>query len=516
VRVAGVLLLLSALALGIYGIDRSLWTDEAWVANSVMSSSLAGMFYYPSWLQTTPPLFLLFTRGVIDLFGPSNVAFRIVPLLLELLAVGCMAAVSSRLLSFPFALVTSALMVFHPTAIEYSRTCKQYSGEMAASTLILLCAALYLQDPVRRRFWWLVGAFVVALPLAWSSAFLLPGVTIAVLARGGFRRAGSLVLISGGVLAVLYLVLIRQNLSPELRTFWIRSGQHLSPGLLAVLILCVVAGVRFLWTRQGMQFVALLPCLLLAAADALHWYPVSQRTRLFALPCFLLIAAMTAQDLFVWLTSRLLKKRFSLPLADARGSVTASESMLAFPNRDCKGAARSLFQQSAGSVGALAWLIVIVIGSNAAWKQVRNHENQPIEDFAGAIPYLRQHVAPSDLLLVHASVIEGFRLYNEMEGWHRGAIYGETGWPCCRRGTATTQGASSEKAVAEDLRRMIPAGFSGKIWLFYSGRQTHWTWAGLDEGQLWRSLLSDRGCTPGDHRDLTNLTITEVHCVITQ
>jgi hypothetical protein len=477
VRVAGVLLVLSALALGIYGMDRSLWTDEAWVANSVLSSSLSGMFYYPSWLQTTPPLFLLLTRGAVDIFGPSGVAFRIVPLALELAAVACMAAASSRLMSFPFAFVATALMAFHPTAIEYSRTCKQYSGEMAASTAILLCTALYLRDPVRRRFWWLVGAFIVALPLAWSSVFLLPGVAIAVFARGGFRRAGSLVLISGGVLTVLYLVLIRQNLSPDLRAFWIESAQRLSPGLLAVVILCLIAGVRFLWTREWMQFVALLPCLLLAAADALHWYPVSQRTRLFVVPCFLLIAAMTAQDLFDWLTRRRLTPRL---------------------------------------VASVAWLIVIAIGANAAWKQVRNHENQPIEDFADAIPYLRQHVAPSDLLLVHASVIEGFRLYNEMEGWHTRAIYGETGWPCCRRGSATTQGASSEKAVAEDLRRMIPAGFSGRIWLFYSGRQTHWTWAGLDEGRRWRSLLSNRGCTPGDHRDLINLTITEMHCFMTR
>jgi hypothetical protein len=45
--------------------------------------------------------------------------------------------------------------------------------------------------------------------------------------------------------------------------------------------------------------------------------------------------------------SKLLKKIFSLPLADARGSVTASESALAFPNRDCKGVAGSLFQHPA-------------------------------------------------------------------------------------------------------------------------------------------------------------------------
>jgi uncharacterized protein len=41
---------------------------------------------------------------------------------------------------------------------------------------------------------------------------------------------------------------------------------------------------------------------------------------------------------------RLLKKTFSLPLADARGSVTALESSPVFPSRNCKGAVRSLLQ----------------------------------------------------------------------------------------------------------------------------------------------------------------------------
>jgi len=45
--------------------------------------------------------------------------------------------------------------------------------------------------------------------------------------------------------------------------------------------------------------------------------------------------------------SSMLKKAFSLPLAHARGSVTAQESAPAFLNRGCKGAARSLFQHPA-------------------------------------------------------------------------------------------------------------------------------------------------------------------------
>ena len=484
----------ATLALGIYGIGRSLWLDEAWVANSVLAPSLSGMFYYPDWLQTSPPLFLLLTRGAVQAFGVSNVAFRLVPLALALVAVASMMAVSRRLLSAPFAALACALLVFHPTAIEYSRTCKQYSSELAASAVILLCTVLYLQDPVRRRFCWLAGAFALMLPMAWSTAFLLPGVALAVWASGGIRRAVSLVLTGSGVLAILYVVFIRPNLSPALRAYWIATAQNLSPGLVAAVVFCVAAALRAVFTfnrqpdsrtssiRVRMQIAAVLPCLLLALSDAFHWYPSSPRTRLFALPCFLLVAAMNAEDLCRWLI----------------------------------GAASVGARRAAAFVGAAAWLTAIGVGSEAVWKQVRGHQNQPAEDFAGAVQFLRQHVAPSDLLMINASVIEGFKLYTVMEGWHdHKAIYGDTGWPCCARDRIAAPGASTERAVFEDLDRKIPKGFAGRVWLLYSARHTHWVYAGLDEGVLWRAHLMDRGCPPGPYRVLENIAISAMDCVKT-
>ena len=475
--------LLASLAFGIYGIGRRLWLDETWVANSVLAPSLSGMFYYPDWLQTSPPLFLLLTRVAVLAFGVSNVAFRVVPLASALVAVACMGEASRRLMSLPFAALACALLAFHPTAIEYSRTCKQYSGELAASAVILLCTVRYLQDPNRRTYCWLAGAFVFSLPLAWSTAFLLPGVAISVWARGSVRRAGSIVLIAGGVLAVLYIVFIRPNLSPELRAYWIANAQNLSPGLAAAVIFCLAAALRAVFTlskkadssRAWMQIAAVLPCLLLALADALHWYPASPRTRLFALPCFLLVAAMSAEDLCRWFI---------------RG------------------------RRATALVGAVVWLTVIGVGSQAAWKQVREHRNQPEEDFAGAVRFLRQHVAPTDLLLVHASMIEGFKLYTVMEGWHdHHAVYGDTGWPCCRRGGFATRLTFTRQAVFDDLDRKIPNGFSGRIWLLYSTRDTHWFWTGLDEGKLWRSHVWDKGCPPGPYVVLENIAISPMDCV---
>jgi hypothetical protein len=475
-------LLLAALALGIYGVDRSLWMDEAWVANSVLAPSLSEMFYYPDWLQTTPPLLLLLTRAAVHVFGLSNVSFRLVPLAFALVGVAGMMEVSRRLLSPPFAALACALLAFHPTAIEYSRTCKQYSAELAASTVILLAIVLYLEHPDRRRFWWVVAAFVAMLPVAWSTAFLLPGAAAAVWARGGMRRAGSLVLVFSAVLAILYVVFIRPNVSPQLRVYWIANAQYLSPGLLAAILFCAAAALRavFLLRKQSdsralIQIAAVLPCLLLTAADLLHLYPADPRTRLFALPCFLLVVVMNAEDL--------VGQAFSLP--------------------------------GPGFIKATAWLAVIAVGCGSVWSQIRQHQNRPQEDFEGAIQLLRQHVGPSDLLLVHASVFEGFKLYERMEEWRNShAIYGDTGWPCCARNKIATPGSSNAQAVSEDIDRMVPRGFSGRVWLYYSARHTHWTYIGNDEGILWRNHLWDKGCPPtGPYLQLQNIAISAMDCV---
>src|SRR5689334_14581043 len=139
-RFATVALLALTLLLGLYGIERSLWLDEAWVANSVNAPTLSGMFYYPNWLQTSPPLFLLLGRIAIRVFGLSTVVLRSVPLLLSLVAVWAMLRAARRVVSAPFAVLATAALAFHPTVVEYFKAFKQYGGEIAATAALLWAA----------------------------------------------------------------------------------------------------------------------------------------------------------------------------------------------------------------------------------------------------------------------------------------------------------------------------------------------------------------------------------------
>ena len=469
-------LLASTLALGMFGIGRSLWLDEAWVANSIHAPTLREMFVYPEWLQTSPPLFLLFSRGVVSLMGLSNTAFRVVPLGLALIASGGMFSLSRRVLSLPWAVLASALVVFHPAFIEYSHSAKQYSGEVACTTLVLLAVVRYLENPSRREYLFLIAALVVALFAAYPVVFLLPGVLAAVYFTSA-RRAAGLAMATGGTLFTIWVVFIRPNTAAELRAFWAADADALfTPGLIAASLLVLSLMLRVLVTRktfvgtsQWTQLICAAPCLLLAIASIGGWYPATQRMRLWVLPCFVLLCLMNAEDL--------LGRKFPR------------------------------------SWGAVALGFALFFAAVNVRNQIRERRDLPEEDFSGAFQYLKGHVGPTDLLLVHAAAREGFRLYSAMDGWGGPPpIYGSTGWPCCARGKNALPGRSTEASVVTDIDTMIPPGFSGKVWLFYSTRPSHWSYVGMNEGNLWRKHVWARGCPPGTYIPLKNLAISPMDC----
>jgi hypothetical protein len=503
---ATTILLLTVLGLGIYGMGRSLWLDEAWVANSVQTKSLAGMFYYPDWLQVNPPLFLLLARAAVRVLGASSAAFRVVPLSMALVAAASMLAVSRQLLRPSLALLATAVVVFNQTAIEYSRTLKPYSGELAATAILLLAAARYVREPDRRRYVWLLAAVAIAMPLAYPAVFILPGIVLAVAlvppakarcseAPGSslgrtlvqWRRSAAIAALSGGILLALYWFSIRPNLAPELRDFWAVDVDHgMTTGLWFALVFCLAAAVRAAsgmlrgtpGPRDWAMILCLLPCLLLAASGALGLYPVSHRTRLFALPCLALAAAMTAEDLLRrWLDR--------------------------------------WFDRQATEVTVLA--LTLCIACHAAGAEVIERRAVADEDFAAAVRFLEQRLKPGDLLLVHASSKEGFLLYSRMDGWNPpNVLYGNTGWPCCARGKNGRPGVSTARAVSRDLYAMIPRGYSGRIWILHTTRPSHWSYVGLNEGELWHDDLLDRGCLAGPFLRFENLAITPIDCVDAQ
>jgi hypothetical protein len=472
-RLATVALLALTLVLGLYGIERSLWLDEAWVANSVNAPTLGGMFYYPNWLQTSPPLFLLIARAAVRVFGLSTMVLRSVPLLLSLLAVGATLAAARKIVSPPFAVLATATLAFHPTGVEYFRSFKQYGGEVAATAAVLWAAVVYLQKPERKQFHVLLAVVIAAMTLSYPTVFLLPGLIAAVASRHR-TRAVALAGTSGVVLAVLYWFLLRPNYTPALRAFWMGYLDALrAPGILAAVVFGVVAGVRAMSRpRHWIAIVLLSPCVLLFASEVLGWYPASSRTQLFVRPCILLLLALNLEDLVTFTKWR-------------RGPLDA--------------------------VVILAAAVVMFLGVR---KQFHEGRFQPEEDMAGAVRYLRKNVAPSDLVLVHPSLQEGFLLYTAVQGWSaQPVIYADTGWPCCPRGRPPGPDISTPEKIQRDLDAKIPRDFHGRLWLFYTDRPNHWAYVRSEDPKLWQNYFwNHTRCRPELYIRFANLGLTPMTC----
>jgi hypothetical protein len=500
------------------GLRRSLWLDEAWVANSVSAPSLKGMFYYDTWVQSSPPLFLLLVRLAVAPFGPSNTAFRAVPFFMGILAILSMLLFAARTLSRQYALLAWTLLVLSPFAIDYSKELKQYSSELAVSATVLLITSLYIENATARRFWLLVGTVFVGLLVGYAVAFIVPGLVfilcmtpIECRARSTvmafpkrFARAFILTVVGGGTLIGEYFLFVVPNSSAALRSGLLDKnrridsvhfvvfdgyklvrelplnhllrGQNLILGIVGVIVTLgvILASLRFQKGRRRwlvFQVFCLSPCLLLVIADRSSHYPFTERTSLFALPFLIFLVVSSLQLAYLFVLQR--GRSWVRPIADV---------ML---------------------------LCVIAITIHAGY---RTHLDVPKEDAGGAVSFLRAHVQSSDFLWVHASSLEAFRLYTRMIRWQNApAHYGHTGWPCCTPGIDNPWYTFGELLVRSDFGRALPVGFRGRVWLLYTMRADHWR-GHPNEPQFMRTILRERGCVEMPTPAFTNMGVDSFDC----
>ena len=138
-RLSVVILVALGVALRVreYASDRSLWLDESWLALNIVDRPLAQLFGDLSFNQAAPPGFLLIERTSVALFGPTEYALRLFPLLCGIAALPLFARFAQSLLRPPGAL--------HPDK-SFRDTCSK------CRKCIEVCHANCIQiDPTSRR-----------------------------------------------------------------------------------------------------------------------------------------------------------------------------------------------------------------------------------------------------------------------------------------------------------------------------------------------------------------------------
>ena len=527
ILIVTVLIILGGIVLRARGMTRSLWLDEAWVANSTLEKSFIETLYYPAWLQTSPPGFLILVRWTNRLLGLSNASLRVVPFVSGVAALICMAHLSFRLLSPLAATWGVALFSFAPLSIYYSHTLKQYSLELTCSTVLLAAVWSYLSQPSSGKYCLLLVLVCASLLTAYGIFFFLPGLLVLLspyfrdnekqLSHESATSRWWVILGTAFVTAsVLFLVVIRPNRSDDLKLFWMRPRLHDTYRLLrygynrvevmiqtpfSVQLLTLPLLVRFVLISSALaiffgiilslgacrrrRFLVLMcgcPCLVALCLDLLNLYPVADKFILILLPCVI------------------------LPLGSCCDVINCKirEKFSGETNRHLRAWAKRC-------TVLVSWLLIAYTCGIGLWDTARS-KDEIMEDMDGAVRYLSRESSPTDFVFVHSSCEEALRLYARMYQWQfpSGVKFGDTGWPCCARSRRV--GIPDKDAAVRDFVSKFSPNSNGKVWLLATGRTVHWQFIRLDESGVMKSLLVSSGCQELPVQRFTNVRLELFLC----
>ncbi len=219
---------------------RSLWIDEAWVANLIESENFLSAILHDKADYWTPIPFLFAVSAKIAtlLFGRGEAAFRLLPLLFGIGSVLVFSLLNRRIFAESrLWMVPVGLLALHPTAIYYSKELKQYSGEMFFTILLLYLfyRALREKSPAAVALFFLAGLFGIGFGV--PTILLACGASVVLSARLYQQRENMLaVAVLGGMflLGIIQILIYALWLGPQMGSdysdWW--AGEYYPPNSL--------------------------------------------------------------------------------------------------------------------------------------------------------------------------------------------------------------------------------------------------------------------------------------------
>lgn len=329
-----------------YLANPSLWVDEAAVARNVLDRDVAHLFGGLDFGQVAPPGFLLGVKLSAALFGGSEYALRLVPLIAGLAGPLLFYFVARAVLKPHGTIVATSLFSLAVPLVFFSSNLKQYSSDVAITSLVLCVTLRIARSPLTVR-----GASgyaaLIALALFGSQAAVFATTAAgAVLVVDAFARRLPdrrlrAALVAFWAIAVLATVLHgRSLLTPVAEAYLVRFWEHgflpvsgalawlgttaqsifaggpspnafdgslHYPGSALFALLVAIGGVGLCIRRAVSGALVIGPIGLVLLASALHLYPFHARLCLFLLPLLLLALVAGAEqlgDLLRWRPAR--------------------------------------------------------------------------------------------------------------------------------------------------------------------------------------------------------------------
>lgn len=331
-----VVLVGAALRLAAYFSARSLWLDEAMLANNIVGRTFVALLGPLGENQSAPWLFLFGERATAMLLGPNELALRLLPLIAGILLPWIVWLTASKLADRETGIIAAAIAALSPLLLYYSNEVKPYGTDALVSATLVFVTLRVLENAADRRRWFiLLFAGGVGLVAAFPAAFILPACWAALLASANVRRSphgrrmlSATALAWAATLALPYLLVIRRATSDAFLTTYF-SDRFLvpwrpdafaalwglwhdvsaeaflghdalagSPGAIAVVLSVVIlavcgGGLWEIWRRRGASGVLLMtgPVAIALLASTIRVYPLTARLWTFATPLCAMLAA---------------------------------------------------------------------------------------------------------------------------------------------------------------------------------------------------------------------------------
>jgi len=334
--ITAIVLVGAALRLFAYVAARSLWLDEAMLANNIVGRTFVALLGPLGENQSAPWLFLLGERAATVVAGPNELALRLLPLAAGIALPYVVWLTGRRIFDDTTGVVAAAIVALSPLLLYYSNEVKPYGLDAVVSVSCVLLTLRALDDPSQVARWVvLLLAGVCGLWTAFPSAFVLASCWCALVASADARRSRHARLMlslaavtwSAAFAAPYFRVIRLATNDPFLTTFF--ADRFLSPwgrGALIslwrlwqdvsidvfvgrdavarfpqstqlvlsvpILILCAV-GLREVARRRGAAGVLLLagPMAMGLLASILRLYPLTMRLWTFSAPLWVLLVA---------------------------------------------------------------------------------------------------------------------------------------------------------------------------------------------------------------------------------
>ncbi len=151
--------------------------DEANLALNFIELSFGDLFGSLKYDQYAPPLFSVLEKGMITLFGYSELALRIWPLIASILSILLFYKTCKKVILDDFLWFPVGLFAFGEVLLRYSTEAKQYGTDVLMTLIVVYLALHWKPENIKWKhigFWMMIGG--AGIWFSMPSVFVLAGV----------------------------------------------------------------------------------------------------------------------------------------------------------------------------------------------------------------------------------------------------------------------------------------------------------------------------------------------------